>query len=251
MVMRRALGSAMALAIATQACNLPSIAPTQAAATPAADGTGLPTVTSLPTLPVRAATEIHTEVAERTPTPDIPVASPKDQPVNCRYGPALGWEAVGALLPGQKAAIEGRNSNNTWWYVEDPQNVGGFCWVAMSVTDAAGNTAAVPIVGAPTAVVTGVTVGSEVTFIACGEPSVIQFGGSITANGPATVSYQWEIRGDKENTTDPENLVFDEAGTQQVPEPGAYTADCGNYSIRLRVLSPNQASAVEEFAVGD
>jgi len=65
------------------------------------------------------------------------------------------------------------------------------------------------------------------------------------------VSYQWEIRGDKENTTDPENLVFDEAGTQQVPEPGAYTADCGNYSIRLRVLSPNQASAVEEFAVGD
>jgi acyl-coenzyme A thioesterase PaaI-like protein len=121
----------------------------------------------------------------------------------------------------------------------------------VNVTDAVGDLTFVPIVGEPNAVVTGVTVEANVSFIACGEPNVIEFAGSITANGPTTVSYQWEVRGDKENTTDPETLVFEESTTLAAPDPGAYKADCGEYSIRLRVLSPNQVSAAQEFSVGE
>jgi hypothetical protein len=170
--------------------------------------------------------------------------------VNCRYGPGLGWEAISGLLLGKTAEIVGKNSHFGWWYIKDPINSGEFCWVAMSATIAQGNLDLIPEVSAPVAMVTGVSVGADVAFSACGGPNVIGFSGSITTNGPTTVTYRWEVTGDKTNTTSPETLEFDAAGSRNVPDPGAYTADCGHYAIRLHVTDPNDKSAKKNFKVG-
>jgi len=159
------------------------------------------------------------------------------------------WEIISALKVDAIAEIAGRNASNTWWYIKDPLNLGFFCWVAMSVTIAAGNLAIVPIISDPSALVVDISVDANVSFVACGGPNPISFSGSITTNGPTTVTYQWEVGGDKENTTPPDTITFDEAGTKDVPDPGVFTADCGNYFIRLHVTDPNDKAAKKNFKI--
>jgi len=209
--------------------------PAQPLSTPSPSATPLPSATLSPTV---------------TSTPIVPIAWPEDVGVNCRFGPAIGWQATSGLTAGTTAEIAGRNSENTWWLIKDPLNAGEFCWVSMSVTSTGGNLALVPVVAAPIASVTRVTVHADPSFTACGGPNAIIFSGTITTNGPATVTYRWEVRGDKENTTSAEAIEFSEAGVRDVPDPGAYTADCGNYSITLHVIAPNDQSAEDDFSVG-
>jgi len=237
----------LVMAIAA-ACNLPGSG-TPAKATIQPIVTTTETATRLPTLVVPTPRPTLTLPAI-TPTPEVPVAAPTEQPVNCRRGPDVGWEAVSGLQVGSAAEIVGKNAQNTWWYVRDPLEVGEFCWVAMSVTAAFGNLSQVPVVLPLTASVGEVTVATDVAYTACGEPNTVMFRGTITTNGPTEVQYQWEVRGDKENTTSPQTLVFLSFGTQDVPDPGAYTADCGEYSIRLHVLKPNDTSAVDLIVIG-
>jgi len=99
-------------------------------------------------------------------------------------------------------------------------------------------------------IVTNVTVGASVSFSMCGGPNPVTFSGTITTNGATKVSFQWEIRGDKSNTTPPETINFKAAGTKSAPNAGTYPADCGHYSIRLHVLSPNDISAKQNFKIG-
>ena len=231
------------------ACNLPGGEAPPVTATLQVIPAQTETATHLPTLVVPTPRPTLTPPVV-TNTPEVPFASPREQPVNCRGGPDVGWEAVSGLQPGGTAEIVGKNAQNTWWYVRDPLNAGEFCWVAMSVTVASGNLALVPLAQSPIASVTGLTVATDVAFMACGEPNTIAFSGTITTNGPTEVEYQWEVEGDKENTTSPATLVFTSFGMQNVPDPGAYSADCGDYSIRLHVLSPNEISAVDLFVVG-
>jgi hypothetical protein len=251
----RPLAAGLTLALAVLACTLPSPDQAQQRAglvltTLATTEAGSPSQTSPPpTLPLATALPSNTPPPTLTSTPSVPIALPKDQPVNCRYGPDVGWEATSGLTLGTAAEIAGKNSQNTWWYVKDPLNAGQFCWVSMSVTDSAGNLASVPTVAGPVASVSRVTVNADVAFTACGGPNVIAFSGLITTTGPTTVEYRWEVRGDKENTTPPETLVFESFGARQAQDPGAYTADCGDYSITLHVLSPNDISAEDEFSV--
>jgi len=247
----RPLLASLVLVLAILACNLPSGAPTPTAAATAAPlssatstqpaATAIPSDTPLPT---------NTPLPTATSTPTIPIVWASSVAVNCRYGPGTAWASVSALQLNVTAEIAGRNASNDWWYIKDPLNPGSFCWVAMSVTNAAGNLAPIPVVSPPTALVTGVTVDANVSYSACGGPNPIQFSGTITTNGPTTVTYQWEITGDKQNTTSPETLKFDVAGTKDVPDPGAYSADCGKYTITLHVTDPNDKSAKKNFKVG-
>ncbi len=229
------------LLILVSGCNLPSGAPT---------GVETATVTLLisppPSLtPLASATSEPTAI----PTPTIPIAAPKDLPVNCRYGPGIFWEATSGLLLGKTAEIVGKNSSFEWWYIKDPINAGEFCWVAMSATTASGNLSAIPEMAPPIALVTVVSAKAEVSFTACGGPNPISFSGTVKTNGPATVVYQWEVSGDSSNTTSPESLEVDEAGVHDVPDPGAYKVDCGHYTIRLHVTSPNEKSGKDDFTV--
>jgi hypothetical protein len=148
------------------------------------------------------------------------------------------------------AVIAGKNNDSTWWYVHDPNNSSVFCWVAASVSITSGDMSNLPVIPAPAAIVTNVTVSANVSFSMCGGPNVVQFSGTITTNGATKVKYQWEIRGDKSNTTTPQTISFNGAATKNAPNPGAYTADCGHYSISLHVISPNDISAKQNFKIG-
>jgi hypothetical protein len=185
-----------------------------------------------------------------TPTPSVPQLTSKAVNVNCRSGPDVGYDATSVLIFGQTAQIAGRTEDSSWWYIHDPANPGSFCWVAAGVVTTAGNLAGVPIVAPPAAIVTDVSVDVSIpSTVYCGGPNALDFSGSITTNGTTKVSYRWEIRGDKSNTTSPETLNFKSGGTKDVSGPGAYSVDCGNYSITLHVLSPNDVSATKKFKV--
>ena len=242
----KSLIATLVLIFAILACNLPSAVPGQqspneAAAPAGSVQTEAPAALDTPTLAVTLAPTL-------TPTPTIPIAWPSDKGVNCRLGPGTEWVTISSLLVGQTAEIVGKNDDASWWYIKDPGNPGSFCWVAASVTNTAGNLAFLPIMNPPQASVIKVTVKAEVAFVGCGGPNVVEFSGTITTNGPTDVSYQWEIRGDKSNTTSPETLKFKSADTKNAADPGAYKVDCGNYSITLHVLSPNDKSAKKGFS---
>jgi hypothetical protein len=233
--------SALMLITLALACNLPSVTPTASA----------PTVTTPSATPPASPSPIASATTEPTsiPTPTIPLAAPKDLPVNCRFGPGLGWEAVSGLLLGKTSEIVGKNSSLEWWYIIDPINQGAFCWVAMSATVASGNLSGIPEYPIPTAQVIAVSAKAEISFVACGGPNPVDFTGTIKTNGPATLVYQWEVTGDSTNTTSPETLEVDEFGVHEVPSPGAYKVDCGDYTIRLHVTSPYEKSGKDDFTV--
>ncbi len=196
--------------------------------------------TPLPTFAISTLTAIPTETPLPTPTstPAAPIAWPKDLAVNCRYGPGKEWEVVSSLSAETITDIKGRTINTAWWYVSDPINLGEFCWVAYDVVETAGNLNIIPIVAPPVASVTTVTVDALVTFTACGGSNQVAFIGALAANGPTTVTYHWEVGGDKQELTPDETIAFGEAGTQKITT-NVFSADCGDYSVKLIVTSPN------------
>lgn len=231
----------LVLLLAALACNWPDLLP------PAA-----PVIepSPLPTFAISTLTPVPTETLLPTPTstPDAPIAWPKTLGVNCRYGPGKEWETVSSLSTETVTEIKGRTINTAWWYVSDPVNLGEYCWVAYDVVDTAGNLNIVPIAEPPLASVTSVTVDELVTFTACGDSNQVIFNGSIAANGPIAVTYHWEVSGDLQNTTPDETIQFSEFGAQKLTGD-FFSADCGDYSIKLIVTTPNEASAEKAFKI--
>jgi len=116
------------------------------------------------------------------------------------------------------------------------------------VMDTAGNLNIVPLVEPPMASVTTVTLDTVVTFTACGNENQVKFNGSIAANGPIEVTYHWEVDGDGRLVTPDETLSFTEARTQKI-STDVFSADCGDYSVKLLVTSPNEESAEKNFKI--
>ena len=246
----------MALAVLLLlACSCPLVARTvPSTETPPATDTPLtsatvPSNTPLPSIPALTATPSSSPTATISPTPSTPQATPVSANVNCRTGPDVNYSSISVLMFGNSSQITGRNDDSSWWYIHDPGNPGGFCWVAASVVTASGNLSGLPVI-AVAAIVTGVTVDvSKPSTVFCGGPNPVEFSGTITTNGAAKVKFQWEITGDKTNTTSPETVNFSDAGTKDAPSGGAYSVDCGSYNITLHVLSPNNISATKKFKV--
>jgi len=204
----------------------------------------------LPTFAISTLTPIPTETPLPTPTstPDVPVAWPKELGINCRYGPGEEWETVSSITPETIIEIKGRTVNTQWWYVVDPLHDGKFCWAAYDVVDTAGNLNIVPILEVPTASVTNVTVVATVTFNACGSDNPVAFSGEITTNGPVSVTYHWEVSGDAQSSTPDTTFQANKSGPQKV-SVDFFSDDCGNYSVRLVVTSPNDSFAEKRFTI--
>jgi hypothetical protein len=75
------------------------------------------------------------------------------QNANCRLGPGTAYDAVDVLMQGASAAIEGRNQDNSWFWVHKPSGRGQ-CWVSASAGKASGSWQVVPIIAAPPLIVT-------------------------------------------------------------------------------------------------
>lgn len=230
------------------ACNFPLVAPATPTPTDNVTANETASATALATFFPTSTPIPPTETI--TATPSVPQVTPNSTAVNCRSGPGTAYSADDVINVGQIAQIQGRSGDGNWWYVQDPNNPSISCWVAASVVTAAGNLSSIAIVAPPSSVVTSVTVNADVNKpVYCGGPNAVMFSGTITTNGPAKVAFQWEIGGDKSNTTPPQTINFKSAGTKSAPDPGAYSTDCGHYTITLHVASPNDVSATKKFSV--
>jgi hypothetical protein len=250
MRLHRVLALALAAGILL-ACNFPLFAPE--AYQPTEEPTALLFATNTPLVvapqtftPLATASPIPTVAA----TPSVPVVTPNSVNVNCRSGPDVAYDSVSVLVFGSTTQVVGRSTDSAWWYVQDPSNPSDSCWIFSGVVTVAGPTGGIPVQAPPAAIVTKLTSGVTLpTTITCGGPNPVSFKGTLTTNGPTTVKYQWEVTGDKTNTTSPETITFSDAGTQNVPDPGAYNVDCGQYTLTLHVLSPNDTTAGKNFKI--
>jgi hypothetical protein len=237
------LFSLLALLLAALACNWTEVAPPPA---PVIEPSPLPTFAISTLTPVPTETPLPTP----TSTPDAPVAWPKSEGINCRYGPGQEWEVVSTILPETVTEIKGRTVNTAWWYVIDPTELEqSFCWVAYDVVDTAGNLNVVPIVQLPTASVTDVVVDSiNVTFSACEGESRVVLDGTVEANGPLTVTYRWEVNGASQKSSEDKTLNFSRSGANDVSAE-IILSGCGDYTAVLLVTEPDELQAQETFRV--
>lgn len=83
-----------------------------------------------------------------TSTPLVPMIS-VSVPTNCRVGPGKVYDRVGALLVGQTAEVVGRNVTGNYWYIRNPRDGNGFCWLWGEYATVTGNFAALPVFTPP------------------------------------------------------------------------------------------------------
>jgi len=250
----RNLLSTLALVLAMFACNLPSNVPVTE--TPTTTVTVSPTL-SLPTqTPTQTPLPTNTSPPPATSTPTVPTVSPKEVAVNCRLGPGTAWIVISALSVGQTSQIVGKNSDGTWWYIVDPSSSSRNCWVSVSVTNAAGNLAAIPVVGTPKASVTRATVDVNPKTISisgtgCTTGPIPQLAieGTIETNGPTSV--QWRFETQQNGAMITQTTEFDAFGSKTFTAAYIPTlpVTAGTYWVRLIVTSPNDAQSEVKYTI--
>jgi hypothetical protein len=157
------------------------------------------------------------------------------------------------LSVGTSAQIVGKTGDAGWWYIVDPLNSGRNCWVASSVTNTAGNLAGVPVVTAPQASVTNVTVDVEpdtITTAGClGPIPTIEITGTIETNGPGTVTWRFETQQGGAMST--QTTEFDAFGEKTVSVDFTHPAPiaAGASWVRLVVTSPNSTQAEARYTI--
>ncbi|HMB23375.1 MAG TPA: SH3 domain-containing protein, partial [Anaerolineales bacterium] len=193
--MRNHLWVAAVFVFGLLSCNLPNPQTTKTPLpTPMLD---TPTSSISTPAPPHLATVLDIEFPTATPTttPSTFLASPKDQPVNCRFGPGTAYAVIGALILGRQAEIIGRNSDSTWWYVRNPSDPSTSCWLSADFVTTMGDVQSLPVVNSPVIMVTGVQVRVDppVSYIACDAfPQVVTIIADVTSSGPSTVTWHWE-----------------------------------------------------------
>jgi hypothetical protein len=195
-----------------------------------------------------------TAVASSTPSPVPPTSTVPQLTVTgaavsffCRVGPATGYGSVDLIIAGQTATITGKNSDGTWWYVQDPKNPAKLCWVAGEAVTTSGDLSNLPVVPVPFGVVTDVkVVTATVTFKGCQLPNPVNLSGTITVNGPGDVTYHWLLGG----LTSPDKTAhFTGAGTRTFGT-SFEELSCGQFSAALRTVTPNMVGGGITYQVG-
>lgn len=182
------------------------------------------------------------------PTPTLPLVTVqlKSERVNCRFGPGTVYQLINEVRQGQSLRAAGRNEASTWWYVRDPGNPGGFCWVSAEVTEAQGETDQLPVIPPPFVSVTRLSLRVEPNRIVVGcdqFPQTVFFEALVTTNGPTLLTWRWEVSTGV--SSDVGSLIFEEAGTQAINE--YYQINSPNeYWVKLYILTPHER--VEQVA---
>lgn len=133
----------MLLIVALSACNLPS-GSSEATATPdlaltltaLANNGGQPVASAGPQ---ETATPEFTATPGPTETPSIPQVTVSTD-TNCRTGPGVVYDNIGALFIGQVGTVVGKNSQTGYWIINNPGKT-GTCWLYPQYATVTGNTA--------------------------------------------------------------------------------------------------------------
>lgn len=237
------------LVFGLSACNLPSNVPTQTPTlSPITPSATQPSFTETPTLTPLPS---NTPPPTATSTPTVPVAFPKEQPVNCRLGPGVAWIVLSALNVGTNSQIVGKTADGGWWYIVDPLNAGRKCWVSSGVTNTAGNLAGIPVAAAPGMTVTNVSVDIKpdtINVAGCMGPiQPSKISGTIETNGPGTVKWHFETQ--QGGALSAKSTDFDAFGSQDVAADYTPPLTAGTYWVRLIVTSPNSMQAEAKYTI--
>jgi hypothetical protein len=106
------------------------------------------TPTFTPELPTLSPTVTLTPIPLFTSTSMLPLIS-VSVATNCRAGPGIVYDRVGALLVGEVAEVLGRNDTANYWYIRNPNQSNGFCWLWGEYATLTGNFAALPVFTPP------------------------------------------------------------------------------------------------------
>lgn len=230
---------ALALAAALQGCNTSRDSTTPLPAPPTTD---TPFVQPQP-----SSTVTLTPIPTRTP--EALLGRVKLVLVNCRIGPGTVYGILNELEEGQSVRITGRNEQGTWYYVRDPGNPGGFCWLSAEVVEVSGDVSVLPVVPPPGPSVTNVNlvIEPDKLVVACDAfPQPVYMTAEITTDGPALVTYRWEA---STGATSVDTVIaFEGAGTKVVRDY-YLIAGPNDYWIRIHVLGPNDVSDQANFRV--
>lgn len=231
-------------------CNYPG---TSATATPLSTSTSDPVSenVSIPATGPGESTPTEVRLPTQTPssTPEITLASAREQPVNCRFGPDISYAVIGALNPGRQAEVIGKNIDITWLFVRNPSDPSTSCWLSVDFIEVEGNVELLPVVGPPEIRVTGIEVRTEPVAmnVACEAfPQSVLIIADITTNGPSVVRWQWESSAGR--TSEEKEVLFESGGTKTVQD--YYVVDrVADYSIQVRTTLPNAAVGEATFRV--
>jgi Bacterial SH3 domain len=241
----------IAALIGVSSCNLPAPQTTGipvSGITPMLD-TPTSSVPTLTPVPLETLVDFVLPTATPTSTPRVFLASPKDQPVNCRFGPATSYAVIGALLLGRQAEIIGRNTDSTWWYVRNPSDPSTSCWLSAEFVQTVGDVQSLPVVSSPEIMVTGISVSIEpsVINVACDAlPQTVIITARITASGPTTVTWHWAsssgvVSSDK-------NVLFEVGDTKTVQD--YYQVNhVSDYIVQVQTTLPNIVTGQASFKV--
>ena len=164
----------------------------------------------------------------------------KDTLINCRYGPGTGYALINELSQDESARVIGRDASLNWWYIRDPGNPNGFCWISASVAETQGAVEELPVVQAPVTNVTKTNLRAEPDRIVVGcdqFPQTIFLEAEVTTDGPAYVTWRWEASTGA--TSDNVILVFEKAEKQVIND--YYQIGTPNdYWVKLHITTPSE-----------
>ena len=240
------------VALILTSCNLTALDPT---ITPAPQPTPIPATStpqifSTPTIvPIETLLAVDTPTRVPTATLGITLASPRDQPVNCRFGPEVSYAIVGALTVGGKAEVIGKSIDVTWWYVKNPSDPSNNCWLSADFVVVTGNVDALPVVSPPEIGVNNiqVQVDPETLYVGCAAfPQTVSVTAQITTNGPTLVTWRWEASNGY--VSPDETLLFEAEGTKEVRTILTLWS-ATDYWVNVHVLIPNDRSEGAFFKI--
>jgi len=184
------------------------------------------------------------------------------QNANCRRGPATVFDLVDAITQGTSVAIEGRNADNSWFWVQKPSGNGN-CWVSSVTGTARGNfqilkviaTPSLPTTATPTIQVLEIlpidTTPPSISNVAinpvsvqqkgCGSPDTITISSNVTdSSGVANVIY--EITGPGPMDAG-DGYLLPVGGDKYQAVIGPIAGSTGTWSILLHATDMNQISS--------
>jgi hypothetical protein len=119
-----------------------------------------------------------------------------------------------------------------------------------------GDLSGVPVVSVPSGQVTAVSIaGPSIVHSTCDSEDTdpISFKVSITTNGPATVTYHLEVYNKSGsmllNHSQDASQAFATASTLKFDTADLIRTDCGDFSVKAIVSSPNAAAAQTSWSV--
>lgn len=239
------------LNLGLSSCNLPTSRPTEVPASTPAPVLETPTSSiSIPT-PVITETLLNIELPTIAPTstPSVFLASAKDQPVNCRFGPGISYAIVGALILGRQAEIIGRNEDSSWWYVRNPSDPSTSCWLSAEFIETVGDVQSLPVVNSPVIMVTNVQVlvDPPVMNVACDAfPQVVAITARITASGPTTVVWHWQS---STGIVSPDKNVLFVVGDVKTVQDYYQVNGVNDYIVQVQTTLPNIMTGQASFKV--